>query len=103
MHAPPAQTPEIKITVGGQPALTADMAAAAHGLTNAAMHKVLRRGGVEPIPGARIGNAPLYLTAAISGALADRPGRGAPGVPRDRPDRRSRQPEPQEPTAGRRR
>lgn len=76
--------PAIRITVDRQPAVTIDMAAAAHGLSHHAMRHALDRAGAEPIPGALIGRQPLYSAKTVGEVMARRKGRGAPGVPRPR-------------------
>lgn len=72
--------PDIRITVDGQRAYTTDLAAAEHGLTYEAMRKLLNRAKLEPV--AHLWRQPLYAARQITAALANRPGRGAPGVPR---------------------
>ena len=78
---------EIRITVDGHDVLTIGLAAAAHGLSHRAMRAILDRAGAQPVVDetgepVRIGRQPLYAPAAVRAALSDRPGRGAPGVPR---------------------
>jgi hypothetical protein len=72
--------PDIRITVDGQRAYTTDLAAAEHGMTYEAMRKLLHRAAVEPV--ARLWRQPVYSAKDIRAALANRPGRGAPGVKR---------------------
>jgi hypothetical protein len=79
--------PVIRITVDGQPALTIDLAAEAQGLGHHAMRHALDRAGAEPIKDragnpVTIGRQPLYAQAVVDEVLANRKGRGAPGVPR---------------------
>lgn len=74
--------PAIRITVNGRRAVTVDMAAAEHDMSHDAMRKTLDRAGAQPIPGARIGRQPLYAASAVTAAISQRPGRGAPGVAR---------------------
>jgi hypothetical protein len=79
--------PVIRITVDGHPAQTIDLAAEAHDLGHHAMRHALDRAGAEPIKDAAgnpvgIGRQPLYAQAVVDEVLANRPGRGAPGVSR---------------------
>lgn len=75
------QPQQLTIRYGGRPVTTVDLAAAEHGISPDAMGKFLRRAGIEPIP-ERIGRIPLYYVTDVRQAIKDRPGRGAPGVPR---------------------
>lgn len=77
-----AKPPVVEIFVDGRAALTVEMAAARYGLAASSMRAALSRLGHAATAVAHLGNKPLYLAAELDLAMAARPRRGAPGVPR---------------------
>lgn len=64
----------ISITYNGQPATTAVLAAARHGMQPQALRHTLNRAGIQPC-GPLDYRTPLYLVDDIERHLATRPGR----------------------------
>jgi hypothetical protein len=84
--------PEIRITVDGKLALTVEQAAERYGLQPSSMRGELTRLKAVIAPVDHLdGRKPLYLAATLDRVMGNRPGRGAPGVPRSAPDSRSTQ------------
>lgn len=65
--------PTIAITLNGQPATTAVLAAAQHGMQPQALRHSLNRANIQPA-GMLDYRTPLYLIADIEQHLATRPG-----------------------------
>jgi hypothetical protein len=84
--------PALRITYNRREATTVALAAAEHGVTPKHMAITLDRLKIGPLPHATIpgelarldGRTLLYPAAEIRRRIAERPGRGAPGVPRRR-------------------
>jgi hypothetical protein len=73
-------TPEVRITVNGRQALTYNLAAERHGMEPDAVRMALKRAELEPC--GKLERLPLFYATAVRAVLRQRPGRGAPGVPR---------------------
>lgn len=70
-------TPDIRITVNGQPAYTIEQAAHAHGMKPSSMRAAITRAAGAIREAAKLdGRKPLYLAADLDHALRRRPGRG---------------------------
>lgn len=75
--------PDIRITVDGQPALTVEMAAERKGVTAKSLSGELSRHKDRIQPVADLdGRKKLYLEDEFDAWWENRPGRGAPGVPK---------------------
>lgn len=72
---------KIRITVDGKLALTIEQAAERYGVALGSMRSTLSRLGVTSITKFD-GRKPLYLATELDRIMRNRPGRGAPGVPR---------------------
>lgn len=79
-------TPVIRITVDGRPALTVAQAAARLGIPASGLRRDLAREAGAPVPVAPLdARTPLYDAGDIDAfgeQLQQRPGKGAPGKPR---------------------
>lgn len=74
---------DVKITVGGKPALTVGGLAARYEIDSLdTMRSIIRRAGVEPA-GHADGRTPVYLITVMDKAMAMR--KGTPGRPRKEP------------------
>lgn len=76
----------VRITVDGKLALTVEQAAQRYHYSDSTMRAVLSRLDLERA-GWLDGRKPLYLAGELDAAMKARPGKGAPGVPRQRRER----------------
>lgn len=75
----PVDTPRIRITVNGKPALTVEQAAERKGVGPSTMRAELARYADQIQPAAELdGRKKLYLLKDIDAFWAARPGRGSP-------------------------